>query len=155
MANAATETPAAYLLATQFHDTVREILEEMDQDHDFLALELLKYSERIMGNVGAAEAPYAAERRQAHYQIAFGAACGCASACDLVRRLRLAPREKALRANRLLTSLAGLIRPIAEQDMDPREEQEEAILEEIWGNLEQDEPWKQTGGEEEDDDAAW
>lgn len=156
MANAATEAPASYVLATQFHDTVREILDVLDHEHDYLALELLKYSERIMGNVGAAEAPYAADRRQHHYQIAFSAACGCASACDLVARFRMAPRDKAKRANQLLGTLAALIRPIAEQGMEPRSEAEEAILNEVFGNLESEEPWKDLDGDDdEDDDVAW
>lgn len=144
MANTAVEAPAAYVLATQFHDTVREILDCLDHHHSHLAIELLKYSERIVGNVGAAEAPFAADRRKDHYEIAFGAACGCAAACDMVRRLGLAPRDLARRANRLLASLAAMIRPIAEQGHPARSQAEDAILGQIFGALEEDdegEPW--------------
>ena len=152
MADTAAEAPAAYVLATQFHDTVREILDGLDHQHDHLALELLKYSERIMGNVGAAEAPFAAARRQAHYQIAFGAACGCAAACDIIYRLRLAPKETARRANRLLGSLASIIRPIAEEGHADRTEEEEAVLGDVFRSLMDDdsEPW-----EDDDDDETW
>ena len=138
MANAATETPAAYLLAGQFHDHVRAMIDAMEPDHDYLAIELLKYSERILGNVGAAEAPFAADKRQEHYRIAFSAMCGCASACDIVRRLRLAPREHAEGAARALGSLAALVRPIAEKGLEDRDEEERAILDDIFDTLESD-----------------
>lgn len=152
MANTAAEAPAAYVLATQFHDTVREMLDSLDHHHSHLAIEMLKYSERIMGNVGAAEAPFAADRRQDHYEIAFGAACGCAAACDMVHRLELAPRDLARRANRLLGSLAAMIRPIAEEGHEARSEEEEAILGEIFGALDDDdlEPWQH-----DNDDETW
>ena len=152
MADTATEAPAAYVLATQFHDTVRELLDALGHQHDHLALELLKYSERIMGNVGAAEAPFAAARRQSHYEIAFAAACGCAAACDIIYRLRLAPGDVARRANRLLGSLASIIRPIAEAGHEARTEEEEAILGDIFRSLTDDdaEPW-----EGPDDDETW
>lgn len=144
MANTATEAPAAYVLATQFHDTVREIVDQLDPEHCHLAIEMLKYAERIMGNVGAAEAPFAADRRQEHYQIAFGAACGCAAACDMVWRFRGAPEDLSRTANRLLASLAAMIRPIAEAGREPRSEEEESIIDEIFGGLDPDrEPWEQ------------
>lgn len=150
MADTATEAPAAYLLATQFHDTVQEILASFDQRHDHLALELLKYSERVMGNVGAAEAPFVGARRQSHYEIAFAAACGCAAACDMIGRLRLAPRDLARRANRLLASIASLIRPIAEAGHGHRTDQEEAVLSDIFQALLDDdpEPWEAPDGDE-------
>ena len=152
MAHAAAEAPAAYVLATQFHETVREILDELDEDHDYLALELLKYAERIMGNVGAAEAPYAAEHRQLHYQMAFSALCGCAAASAMLVRLRLCEEDRAKRATRLLASLAALVRPIAEEGMDPRSEDEEAVLDSILESLEDEEPWRD---DDEEDGDAW
>lgn len=164
MADTATEAPAAYVLATQLHDTVREILDSLDHRHDYLALELLKYSERIMGNVGAAEAPFAAARRKSHYEIAFAAACGCAAACDLVLRLRLAPRPLARRANRLLGSLASIIRPIAEDGHEARSAVEDAILGDVFRSLAGDaepEPWQDDADpaadpwEDDDDDETW
>lgn len=150
MADTATEAPAAYLLATQFHDTVQEILASFDQRHDHLALELLKYSERVMGNVGAAEAPFAAARRQSHYEIAFAAACGCAAACDMIYRLRLAPNDLARRANRLLASVASIIRPIAEAGHGDRTDEEESVLGDIFRALMDDdpEPWEALDGDE-------
>lgn len=153
MANAAMETPAAYLLASQFYDEVRAIIEEIDEDHDYLAIELIKYAERILGNVGAAEAPFAAGRRQEHYQIAFGAICGCASACDIVRRLKLAPREHAEAAVKALSSLAGLVRPLAEEGMGIRSEMEKALLDDLFESLDEDdeEGWEEDG----DDDETW
>ena len=151
MANAATETPAAYLLAGQFHDHVRSMIVAMNDEHDYLAIELLKYSERILGNVGAAEAPFAAGKRQEHYQMAFGAICGCASACDIVRRLGLAPQEHADGAVKALTSLAAMVRPIAEEGMGVRDEMEKAILDDIFDSLAGEESWK----EDEDGDERW
>lgn len=150
MADAATETPAAYLLATEFHDTIVELVEPLGSAHDHLSTLLISAAERIMGNVGAAEAPWAADRRQRHYQIAFAAVCGCASACDLVFRLRLGPRVPATRARRLLASLGAMIRPIADEGMEPRSEIEEAILADAFSLLENDrEPWR-TGEMDED-----
>lgn len=147
MANAATEAPAAYVLATQFHDTVRDMLETLAPRHDYLAIELLKYSERIMGNVGAAEAPYALDRRQRHYQIAFAAVCGCASGCLMVHRLQLADAETAARAKHLLASLASLIRPLAEEGMEPRSEMEQDILDDIFEDLDDPQPWEDDEGD--------
>ena len=155
MADTATEAPAAYILATQFHDTVRELLDTFDHRHDHLALELLKYSERIMGNVGAAEAPFAAARRQSHYEIAFGAACGCAAACDMVFRLRLAPPALARRANRLLGSLASIIRPIAEEGHGARTDEEDAILGDIFRSLLGDDEEDARPWEDDDEDETW
>lgn len=151
MSNAAAESPAAYVLATQFHDLVEEMSEGLADEHLHLAMELRKYAEGIVGNVGAAEAPYAVERRQSHYQMAFSAVCACAAGCDLVFRLRLAPAEQARRATRVLRSLAGAIRPIAEEGMEPRSELEEAILGEVFGGDGDAEPWDG----EDDDDGGW
>jgi hypothetical protein len=151
MSNAAAESPAAYVLATQFHDLMEEMSDSLADEHLHLAMELRKYAEGIVGNVGAAEAPYAVERRQSHYQMAFSAACGCAAGCDLVRRLRLAPAEQARRATLLLRSLATAIQPIAEEGMEPRSELEEAILGEVLGGDLDGEPWEA----EDDDDGAW
>lgn len=152
MAHAAAEAPAAYVLAAQFHDTVRQLIEELDDGHDYLAVELLRYSERIMGNVGAAEAPYAGARRQLHYQIAFRAICGCAAASELVTRLRLAPTEPTKRARRLLSSLASLVRPIAEKGMEPRGDEEEALLDSVLDVLQGTDPWQDP---DEEDEEAW
>lgn len=151
MGNAATEAPASYLMAARFHDEVRAMIDAMDHEHDYLAIELIKYAERVIGNVGAAEAPFAVERRQQHYQMAFAAICGCASACDIVRRLDLAPRELAGAAARSLAALAGLVRPVAEEGMEPRDETEQSVLDDIFDGLHADEPWK----EDLDDDGEW
>lgn len=170
MSNAAAEAPASYVLATEFHDLVEEMSDAVAEEHLHLAMELRAYAERIVGNVGAAEAPYAVARRQSHYQMAFAAACGCAAACDLVLRLRLAPAAQGKRARRLLRSLASTIQPIAEAGMEPRSELEEAILGEVFGGRVDAEPWRtdvddlddpddlgdEGGSEYEDDDAdAW
>lgn len=152
MSQAAAEAPATYVLATQFHDVVTELVDALDPMHAHLSIELLKYAERIVGNVGAAEAPFARERRQRHYGIAFSAACGCASACDVVADLRLGPEDLSKRANKLLATLARIIRPIAEEGREPRSETEAAILEEMFGGLEDDEPWATTDDDDWEDD---
>jgi hypothetical protein len=152
MSNAATEAPASYVLATQFHDLASVMSDALAEDHLHLAMELRRYSERVVGNVGAAEAPYALDRRQSHYQMAFSAACGCAAACDLVRRLRLVPADQARRATRLLRSLAVTIRPIAEAGLAPCSELEETFIGEVFGDGAED---RDTGTGEGDDEALW
>lgn len=153
MANSPTEAPAAYVLAARFYETVQEMLAIMNGRHEHISLELLKYSERIVGNVGAAEAPFAADRRQVHYQIAFGAICGSASACDLIHRFDFVPKPLAERALQVLSSLAGMVRPIGEEGLPPRPEDEEAILNEILKPVEDDtdhEDW-----EDRDEFGSW
>lgn len=151
MSNAAAEAPAAYVLATEFHDLVEAMSEGLADEHLHLAMELRKYAEGIVGNVGAAEAPFATSRRQSHYQMAFSAACGCAAGCDVVLRLGLAPAEDARRATRLLRSLVDRIRPIAEEGLETRSELEAAIVEEVLGGDVDPEPWEG----EDDDDGIW
>jgi hypothetical protein len=158
MSNAAAEAPASYVLATEFHDLVEEMSDTLGREHLHLALELRACTERIVGNVGAAEAPYAVARRQSHYQMAFAAACGCAAVCDLVLRLRLAPVDQARRATRLLRSLASTIQPIAEEGMEPRSELEEAIMGEVFGDAGGTEPWRTDDDPDDDEDdhgRAW
>lgn len=151
MGNAAVESPAAYVLAGRYHDLVEQIIDAMEPEHDYLALELLKYSERIVGNVGAAEAPYAVDRRREHYRMAFRACCGSAAACDMVYRLRIGPREPSRLARQTLASLASMIRPIAEEGTEPRTDEEEAVLDGMFGLLDTDdlEPWEEEDGDEE------
>lgn len=153
MGNAATEAPASYLMATQFYDQVRAMIDEMEHEHDYLAIELIKYAERVIGNVGAAEAPFAVERRQLHYRMAFAAICGCASACDVVRQLDLAPAEMADAATHSLACLAAFVRPIAEEGLPERDEVERSFLDDLLGDLD-GEPWKGKG-EDDDDAGGW
>lgn len=140
MSHTATEAPAAYLLGCQFYDRMREILEQIDDDdHNDLAVQLIRYSERIIGNLGAAEAPWAAERRRDHYGFALTAVSGCAAVVDMLRMFKAAERETIHEVKQLLRRLNTLIRPIAEEGREyERSEIEKAIMEDIFGDLDDD-----------------